>query len=124
MTILGAASFSVQRVAAGSLVNGRWVDGASSTFDIVGSWQPMSGRQREQLPELYRTRETAKLLCDPAQTRLSPVDVTAKTRQDVIVRGGRRYEIIAIEDWTDHAGPTAHIAYTVALIDADEEVRR
>lgn len=122
--MLGTASFSVQRVAAGSLVNGRWVDGATSTITVVGSWQPLSGRQREQLPELYRTRQTARLICDTAQPLLSPVDVAAKTRQDVIVRGGRRYEIIAIEDWTDHAGPTAHIAYTVALIDADEEARR
>lgn len=124
MTILDRSALTVQRVAAGSFTNGRFVDGATSSLTVLGSWQPMSGRAREQLPELYRTRETAKLLCDPTQTRLSPVDVAAKTRQDVIVRAGRRYEIIAIEDWTDHAGPTAHIAYTVALIDADEEARR
>lgn len=124
MTILSAASFSVQRVAAGSLVNGRWVDGASSTITIVGSWQPMSGRQREQLPELYRTRQTARLICDTAQPLLSPVDVAAKTRQDVLTRNGRRYEIIAIDDWSSHAAPTAHIAYTLAEIGADEEGRR
>lgn len=124
MTILGAASFSVQRVAAGSFVDGRWVDGASSTFDIVGSWQPMTGRQREQLPELYRTRQTARLICDTAQPLLSPVDVAAKTRQDVVTRSGRRYEIISVDDWSGHAAPTAHVTYTLAEIGADEGGRR
>lgn len=122
--ILGKTTLSVQRVAAGSFVNGRYVNGASTTFDIEGSWQPLTGRQREQLPELYRTRHTASLRCDAQQTKLSPVDVGAKTRQDVVVREGRRYEIIAVEDWTDHAAPTRHIEYTLAEIGADEEARR
>lgn len=122
--ILGASSITVERAAAGSFTNGRWVDGAATTLTLTGSWQPMSGRQREQLPELYRTRHTARLLCAPSQPLLSPVDVAARTRQDVIVRQGRRYEVIDVADWTDHAQGVPHVAYTVAEIGADEGGRR
>lgn len=122
--ILGATTLTIERVAGGSLVNGRWVDGAATTFPLTGSWQPMSGRQREQLPELYRTRHTARLLCAPDQPQLAPVDVAARARQDVVVRQGRRYEVIGVEDWTDHARGVPHVAYTLAEIGADEEGRR
>lgn len=124
MSILGKTTFTVERAAAGSRVNGRWVDGAASTLTLRGSWQPMSSREREQLPEGYRTKHVAKLYTDCDQPLLTCVDLATATRQDVILRDGRRYEVIAVADWSDHAAPTRHRAYTLAEIGADEETRR
>lgn len=123
--ILGARSHTVSRVAAGthSLTTGAFTDGATSTFSVIGSWQPISGREQERLPEGYRTRQAAKLFCDAAQPELYPVRVGSAQRADIITRGTARYIVVGSEDWTDHAGSTAHRLYMLAELGADEEVR-
>ncbi len=123
--ILGGRTYTVSRVAAGSYsaTTGAWTDGATSTFSIVGSWQPLNGREVERLPEAYRTRQSAKLLCAAAQPALYPVRPGSAQRPDVVTRDDARYLVVASSDWTDHASPTAHRAYMLAELGPDEEVR-
>lgn len=123
--ILGARTYTVERVGVGSysLTTGLWADGSVATFDVVGSWQPMSGREREVLPEGYRTRQVAKLFCDATQPVLTPVAVGAKQRADIIMRDGVQYEVVGYADWSDHAGATAHRTYQLAEVGADDEAR-
>lgn len=123
--MIGTRTHTVSRVAVGSysLTTGAWTDGATSTFDVVGSWQPVTPREQESLPEGYRTRQSAKLLCAASQPELYPVRPGSKQRPDVITRGTARYLVVGTEDWTDHSAPTAHRKYMLALLGDDEEVR-
>lgn len=123
--ILGARTYTVTRVAAGSysLTTGAWTDGASTTLTVVGSWQPMPQREREALPEGYRTRGAAKLFCDATQAPLSPVRVDSKQRPDVVERDGVRHLVVGVAEWTDHAGGVPHRAYALVELGPDEEVR-
>jgi len=124
VTILGAKKYTIEREAAGSTgTNGIYTPGATTTFDIVAGWQPMTGREREQLPEGDRTKASAKLYCDTAQPALRTVAPNGP-RCDVLQRNGRRYEVLSEIDWSDHAATTAHRAYVLAEIGLDEGGRR
>jgi hypothetical protein len=59
--ILGSASFTRTRYAASTVVNGRTVNGATTTSTITGSVQPLTGREVERLPEGVRQRVTLKI---------------------------------------------------------------
>ena len=122
--MIGVATYTVERVAIGAFALGVWADGASSTLTVRGSWQPVSGRTRQDLPEGIRNQTTARLFCDASQGILQTTNLATRTRADVVQRGGRRYEILAELDWADHAAPTRHRAYALGEIAADEEVRR
>lgn len=124
MTMLGEKTYTVERVAAGSFVVGAWTDGAATTTNVRGSWQPVSGRTRQNLPEGIRNQTSAILYCDAFQTALQTSNLAAKTRADVIQRDGRRYEVLTEIDLTDHAAPTRHRAYALGEIGTDEEGRR
>ena len=124
MTMLGQKTYTVERVAAGSFVAGAWTDGAATTTTVLGSWQPVGGRIRQNLPEGIRNQTTAILYCDSFQTTLQTSNLAAKTRADVIQRDGRRYEVLTEIDLTDHAAPTRHRAYALGEIGTDEEGRR
>lgn len=120
--ILGARTYTVSRVAAGGFgADGGWSDGATSTFTVVGSWQPLNGREAQALPEGYRDRQTAKLYCDPLQPALYPVRPGSAQRPDVVERDGVSYLVVAAADWTD--GPIPHRAYMLAEVAADQVER-
>ena len=122
--ILGARTYTVTRVAAGSFgSDGAWTDGATTTLSVIGSWQPTNGREVQALPEAYRTRQTAKLFCDPTQPVLYPVRVDSRQRPDVVTRDGVAYLVVTASDWTDHAGGVPHRAYMLAEVGSDQEVR-
>ena len=123
--ILGARTYTIEREAAGTVSSaGIFTPGASSTFTVRASWQPMTGREREQLPEGDRTRASGKLYCDAIQTPLRTAAPQGGPRCDVVQRDGRRYEVISELDWSDHASPTAHRSYVLAEIGLDEGGRR
>jgi len=123
--ILGARTHTVRRVAAGSysLTTGAWADGSTTTLAVVGSWQPMPAREREALPEGYRTRAAARLFCAPDQPVLYPVRPDTRQRPDVVERDGVRHLVVSVSEWTDHAGGVPHRAYGLVEIGPDEEVR-
>ena len=57
-------TYTVTRVAAGDYVDGKWVEGATSTFTIQASLQPAKPKEMEMLPEGRRNQETYKLYSD------------------------------------------------------------
>ena len=60
--MLGQRTYTITRQSGGSTgTDGIWTPGAESTLTIRGSWQPLTGRELEQLPEGYRERARAKL---------------------------------------------------------------
>lgn len=58
---LGATTVNVQRRAPGAVANFVVVPGATSTFTIRASVQPLNGREFYRLPEGLRSRATFKL---------------------------------------------------------------
>jgi len=118
--LLGAKPMVVQRQN-GSWVDGVWVPGAlAETFSIVASFQPTSGREREELPELYRTRQTAKLFTQP-WVELRTTDLENMRNADLVIFDGRTYEVASVYRWDYHAAPTRHRKYLLAEVGLDGE---
>lgn len=51
------SSYTVTRLAAGSLVKGQYTPGAPSTFAIIAFIEPLNGRELEDVPEGQRGNE-------------------------------------------------------------------
>lgn len=59
-------TYTVTRRAANSVVDGRVVAGADSTFSIVASVSPMSGKDLMSLPEAYHTKSVHRVITETA----------------------------------------------------------
>lgn len=120
--LLGATPMTVERTV-GAYVDGIWVRdaGSTETFTILASMQPINGRERLDLPEAYRTRQTSKLYTQPG-TVLRGTQPTLDEPEDVVIYKGRRYEVVSVEDWRDHAASTRHNKYMLAEIGLDGEI--
>jgi len=92
--ILGAKKYTATRAAAGSWSDGEYTPGASSSFAIKGSMQPMNSDEISLLPEGAREQAAWILLCDMKQTELALADHVA--------RDGRDYLVLHVYDWSDH----------------------
>jgi hypothetical protein len=116
-SLLGATTVTLRRSQPGSYVDGEWVRGATADSDLVVSWQPMRGRERDELPEGYRSEQTAKMY---SRTELFVVDLATQEPGDLIIREGKTYWVFAAADWTDHARPTAHFKYLLSEVGEDQ----
>lgn len=58
--MLGTATYTVQRAAAGDYVDGRYVPGDNDELTVEASVQPISGRELQRLEEGERERITHK----------------------------------------------------------------
>ena len=109
-TLLGTLSLTVTRYgAAGSFVRGVFSPDAPSTFSIIASVQPLTGRELQQLPELQRTSARMKLY---TTTQLE----TARegSRADRVAYRGRELEVQVFEDWQGHQSGLPHYKYILA----------
>lgn len=73
---------------------------SSTTMDAVV--QPSGPKDVERLPEGERTIESIVIF---TSTPLVAADVTAQVRSDEIEWRGKRYEVRAVEDWTQSVLP-------------------
>lgn len=87
----------VTRTSPGSYVKGVHQPGESSTFGIVASVQPASGRDLLRLEEGQRTRETITVF---TPDDLRTADEAAGTPADRIEWQGSLYEVQLVENWT------------------------
>jgi hypothetical protein len=76
------------------------------------SVQPVTGREREVLPELIRDREVSKTY---TQYRLRSVDVEGKTLADRVDWQDEEYVVQSVEDWYLHGR-----YYKVLLVKEDD----
>lgn len=86
--------FSVERGSAGAYVNGAFVPGATTTLVVLGSVQPLNGRELENLPEGQRVKESIKIY---TATELKTVDEVNQIKADVVIDGGKRYEVQTVD---------------------------
>lgn len=79
---------------AGYASTGRVVAGTKSTFSIVASVQPLSGRDIAKLPEGYVGTETKKLY-----TLTALVATDANNRPDSVAIDGEDWGVVNVEKW-------------------------
>lgn len=83
----------------GSYVNGRFVAGSETATDIIASVQRLSMRDRELLPEGFRSSETLKIYTEIANIDLIQNDVSPIEEAAEFEYKGKRYAILASEEW-------------------------
>lgn len=57
LTLVGRRVYTITTKEPGGYVNGRWQDGAESTFEVKGNEQPSSPLHLQMLPESFRTKD-------------------------------------------------------------------
>ena len=117
--MLGATTVTVERPGADTYLAGELTPGASTSFSVVASVQPLSGVERQDLPEGYRTRGRFKMYVQGA-TQLQTTNLTTQQREDVVTYKGRRFEVVSWLDWSEHDAATAHHKYLLAELGVDE----
>jgi hypothetical protein len=95
---LSTNTYTVTRLGEGSIVAGRYVDGASSTFEIIASIQPTNGRDLLRLPEGLRTKQLLSVWTD---TPLRTADAPSGPKADVITYQGRQFQVETVLDWAE-----------------------
>lgn len=87
--------FTITRKSAGSYVNGKWVEGSTSTFTIQASVQPLRGEEIQLLPEGRRNSQAVRIYTD---TQLY-VKTDEQTNPDKLTAFGESYEVLSVEPW-------------------------
>lgn len=93
------ATYQVTRKAASTYVDGKAVAGASTTFEIVASIQPVSGREILQFAESERTREMRAVY---TETELFTRSST--NEPDKVSINGETFEVMRVEFWEAFGG--------------------
>ena len=88
-----------RRTAAGSWgTDGRYNPGGTTDTDITASVQPLSGRDRQKLPEGDRTRHGKKVYTFETSILFRTVDQHGQELADRFVIGGVVYEAYHVDD--------------------------
>lgn len=83
--------YDVTRPSAGTVTNGVFTPGATSTFSISASIQPIAGRDLKSLPESRHAEE------------IRSVWTTTELRvEDTVDIGGETWEVIRAQMWPSH----------------------
>ena len=97
MSLFKSYTLTVERVNPGSYVNGKFVAGAATTFDIKTSWQPATGRELEALPE--GMRQSAIFKGYPGD-EVKTADPETLQEEDVITGpDGGSYRVVFVGPW-------------------------
>lgn len=89
--------YTVTRYGAGSWVKGENVPGATTTFEVMMSIQPLNGTELLNLPEAQRTRRTVKAY---AADRLFTAEQSLAAKADRVAYDGRVFEVQDAQNWT------------------------
>jgi hypothetical protein len=89
-------TLSVERYGAGSWDTGVFVRGAKTDLSIEASVQPLTPNEVKILPEHRRDSESFKIY---TETELLISNEINQTPSDVIIRNGKKYEILAVNNW-------------------------
>ena len=82
--------------AAGSVVNGIFVDGATTPTNIMASVQPLKAHEIEHLPEGRRDSQSYWLFTD------TPLNMITSANPDLIIIDGEDYEVFKCEPWQNN----------------------
>lgn len=103
MSVISAAfgkKFTVKRMTTqGSYVDGYYVGGKITAFEIQASLQPMNERDYLLLDEGDRTKDVRKIY---TTTKLVVGSQNKLSASDVVCIDGEDYQVRKIEDWSNH----------------------
>jgi hypothetical protein len=104
--IAGFASgtYTVTRTAAGTLTTGRYTAGATSSFSIVATIQPMTGRNLKILPEGQHAEETMVVYTTTELRARTPA-----SEPDVFTFDGEAWKVVNVKRWQAF-GDTHYVA--------------
>lgn len=107
----------MRRYDAGTYDKGRWVPGTSYTeTEIIASIQPLSGRERELLPEGERTKEVVRVY---TKYGLRQAIEKNNVKGDQVSYKGRLYEVKRVDTWDFDWDGMAHIKALATLVEDD-----
>jgi hypothetical protein len=95
------ATVSIIKGSAGTYTKGRFTAGPTTTVTQTVSIQPVSGKERQLLPEDIKTKNTVKIY---SREQLKTTNVIGKIPADKVVYKGVSYEVAVSEDWQEHGG--------------------
>ena len=114
--MLGATTYTVKRTGPGSYDTGVFVPGAETTFDIVGSLQPLSGTELLMLTEGERRRARWKMYSF-AELRIA--ELSEQTAADRVVVNGAELEVHSVAAY-QNCGALDHYKYVLVEVGEDE----
>lgn len=103
ITRFATGTYTVTRTAAGGNTAGRYTAGATSTFSIVASVQPVTGRYLRVLAEGQRADE-ARLIFTSTELRTR----TPTNEPDLLAVDGETWEVFRVNRW-QHLGETHYV---------------
>jgi hypothetical protein len=86
--------YTVTRTAAGSYTNGRYTEGAESTFTIIASIQPVTGRDLADLPEGQNGDEVRQVF-----TITELLTRVPGQEPDIITLDGEDFYVYRVKRW-------------------------
>jgi hypothetical protein len=107
MSVLVAGQIlTITRFAAGSYVNGLWVEGSSSQLTVSGTVQPVPGSILQTLPEGKRDRDMKLFICD---SELFITNPDTGTSGDLVSIEGENWQVDSLQSWSN--GILPHYEY-------------
>lgn len=91
------ADLSIERYGGGSWADGRWVNEQPTAVALTAHVQPMGQEAKQILPEGDRTRDGITVW---STTAIRPVQRSEGKPGDVVLWGGKSYEVVALTDWS------------------------
>ena len=101
MGLLGEESITVDRLDGGTYTAGRFTTGTLTQIVIRASVQPTSDNEKTQIqenPEL-RSKDLMGSIRIYTTSILRTIDNDATTEPDVVLYGGKKYEVFKLGDW-------------------------
>ena len=89
----------VKRKVAGTVVDGLFVEGATSDINITASIQPLKPDEVKQLPEGRRNSKPFWLFT------ATELNIVSSANPDLVIIGGVTYEVDNIEVWQNNVLP-------------------
>lgn len=104
--VFGTGTYTVTRTAAGARTLGRYAPGATSTFTIAASVQPLTGREIKALPEGDHADEH-RVVYTTTELRTLMASVGAP---DSVSIDGEAWDVARVEKWPGPSGTTHYRA--------------
>ena len=106
---VGRRKYTVTTITAGSYVDGRWVEGTESTFEVTGHEQPSGPQELQMLPDSFRSKDTRLFM---TTSNIKTLEESNGTTPDKVTIDGVQFE--AHKKKSYQMGPRQH--YEIILV--------
>lgn len=96
-------------------MDGHYIEGAETIFEIIASIQPLSSYEMLQLPEGQRTKEAVKVY---TPTGLRQTIESQRVKGDRISYKGRLYEVQKVSAWENFTD-IPHFKAIAVMVEVD-----